>query len=97
MCDMIVKAWDYISEEMVRHAFLVCGQSRSSTPEDISCLKEGRVPHGVLEKVKKMWSKPFDAPLHITENDEEDIDELYRNEIVIEDNWLWFTKSFTNE
>ena len=40
----------------------------------------------VLEKVKKMWSKPFDAPLHITENDEEDIDELYRNEIVIEDN-----------
>ena len=60
--------------------------SRSSTPEDISCLKEGRVAHGVLEKVKKMWSKPFDAPLHITENDEEDIDELYRNEIVIEDN-----------
>ena len=86
MCDMIVKAWDYISEEMVRHAFLVCGQSRSSTPEDISCLKEGRVAHGVLEKVKKMWSKPFDAPLHISENDEEDIDELYRNEIVIEDN-----------
>ena len=71
---------------MVRHAFLVCGQSRSSTPEDISCLKEGRVAHGVLEKVKNMWSKPFDAPLHITENDEEDIDELYRNEIVIEDN-----------
>ena len=67
------------------------------TPEDISCLKEGRVAHGVLEKVKKMWSKPFDAPLHISENDEEDIDELYRNEIVIEDNWLWFTKSFTNE
>ena len=33
-----------------------------------------------------MWSKPFDAPLHISENDEEDIDELYRNEIVIEDN-----------
>ena len=30
--------------------------------------------------------KPFDAPLHISENDEEDIDELYRNEIVIEDN-----------
>ena len=44
-----------------------------------------------------MRSKPFDAPLHISENDEEDIDELYRNEIVIEDNWLWFTKSFTNE
>ena len=30
-------------------------------------------------------------------HDDEDIDELYRNEIVIEDNWLWFTKSFTNE
>ena len=35
--------------------------------------------------VKKMWSKPFDAPLHMN-NDEEDIDELYRNEIVIENN-----------
>lgn len=39
-----------------------------------------------IRKTKKMWSKPFDAPLHISENDEEDIDELYRNEIVIEDN-----------
>ena len=37
-------------------------------------------------KFSKMWSKPFDAPLHISENDEEDIDELYRNEIFIENN-----------
>ena len=61
----------------------VVGQSSSSTPEDISCQKEGRVANGALEKVKKMWLKPFDAPLHMNENVEQDIDELYRNEIVI--------------
>ena len=33
-----------------------------------------------------MWLKPFDAPLHRNENVEEDIDELNRNEIVIENN-----------
>ena len=82
----LVKAWGQLSEEMIRHSFVVCGQSSSSTPEDISCLKEGRVAHGALEKVKKMWLKPIDAPLHFTENDEEDIDELYRNEIVIDNN-----------
>ena len=55
------------------------------------CYKSGgvsnrKIAHGALKKVKKMWLKPIDAPLHFTENDEEDIDELYRNEIVIDNN-----------
>ena len=43
-----------------------------------------------MQFLMKMWLKPIDAPLHFTENDEEDIDELNRNEIVIDNNWLWF-------
>ena len=57
------------------------------------CFKSGGVSNRAVFVISNFsgwqvdrWSKPFDAPLHITENDEEDIDELYRNEIVIEDN-----------
>ena len=39
-----------------------------------------------------MLTKPCDATLHLTGKDEEEIDELYGNEIVIEHNGLWLWK-----
>ena len=55
ICDMVAQAWSEISEEMIAKSFVCCGQSKTQSPEDITCLKEGHVAAPALEEVKKFW------------------------------------------
>ena len=53
---MVVKAWDELTEDMIAKSFVVCGQTKHAKPEDVSCMKEGRVAAQALEKVKEFWN-----------------------------------------
>ena len=52
----VAKAWANVSEEVIKKSFLVTGQSKDSSPSDISCLKEGRECHSALKRVEEMWA-----------------------------------------
>ena len=86
MCDLVVDAWNKLSNEMIKKSFLVCGQAKNSKPEDITCLKEGHLVHEALEAVKALWNEPLEelvsSPTPIESDDE---DELGKNEVLIED------------
>ena len=56
ICDMVSEAWSTIPEEMISKSFVCCGQAKDGTPEEISCLKEGKVAAPALEKVKTFWN-----------------------------------------
>ena len=60
-------------------SFLPCGIAKESTPEDVSCLKEGKPGHGAFTKVKKYW----DSGVECRELSEADEDQ--NNEVVIYD------------
>ena len=53
-----MRAWNSISEEVIEKSFVVCGQSKFCTPEDISCLKEGQIGHDAFDAVSKLWNNP---------------------------------------
>ena len=59
---------------------LVTGQSKDSSPSDISCLKEGRECHSALKRVEDMWElEKVDNPTEPDETEDE------KNELVILD------------
>ena len=59
ICNMVSKAWEGIPEEMISKSFICCGQAKDGTPEEITCLKEGKVAAPALEEVKNFWE--FDS------------------------------------
>ena len=83
LCDMVVAAWNDISNELIRKSFLVCGQAIESMPDDISCLKTGRTASAALSTVKEIWQNPLSTGISDVFDDNEDEDELHRNEIVV--------------
>lgn len=56
ICDMVSQAWNDLSEEMIAKSFANCGQTKDGIPEDVTCMKEGRVAAPALEKVKQFWN-----------------------------------------
>ena len=54
----------------MENSFSVCGQSKNCTPEDISCLKQGRIGHDAFDSVSKLWN---------------DFEEALKNDIIIYD------------
>ena len=55
ICNMVVKAWKDISEEMIAKSFLICGQVKNGKPEEITCMKENHPAHEALTQVKQFW------------------------------------------
>ena len=52
------------------------------TPEDISCLKQGRIGHDAFDAVSKLWNDPLNINLS---NHTEIFGEPLKNEIIIYD------------
>ena len=78
ICNMVVKAWNDLPEELIAKSFLICGQCPKCTPDDVVCMKEGSSAHGALEEVKNFWSESADEierSLTIVVEDEEEIDD----------------------
>ena len=77
---MVAKAWGSLPEEMIRKSFLQCGQLKDGSPEEITCMKEGRSAHPALEEVKKFWNHPpekfGDDPYEAIEEIDEEEDPL---------------------
>ena len=73
-----------VSEEEAK-SFLVTGQSKDSSPSDISCLKEGRECHSALKRVEEMWDKPLEKLEKVDNPTETDETENEKNELVILD------------
>ena len=42
LCDMMVRAWDSISRDMIVKSFRVCGQVRDVNVDEITAFQEGR-------------------------------------------------------
>ena len=62
-------------------SFLVTGQSKDSSPSDISCLKEGRECHSALKRVEEMWDKPLEKLEKVDNPTETDETENEKNEL----------------
>ena len=58
LVNMIIQSWNMITEEQVKHSFVVCGQGDILVPEDIHCMKEGNDCHAGLSKLKRLLSLP---------------------------------------
>ena len=75
-----------VSEALIKKSFLCCGQSISSTPENVTCLREGQYAHAILEQVKQIWNQSeeqvanFQEPTHIADDSQEAINEPVEEE-----------------
>ena len=54
LCDMIVRAWNKISKEMIIKSFRVCGQVRDIQVEEITAFKDGRCAEAGRVQLKKL-------------------------------------------
>ena len=63
----------------------ICGQSNATdaSPEEITCLKEGKPGHEAYSEVKIFWKNPLVWDLPTSQETNEDSDELEKNELVI--------------
>ena len=84
LCDMVLQAWNHVSEEIIIKSFFATGQAKTCQPEDISCLKETGIAHEALESVKEMWTNPLQQKL-VNNCDQEDLEQLEINECVVHD------------
>ena len=55
LCDIVVKAWNSISTEIIKKSFDCCGQSKESVPEQVTCIKKGKLAEEAFEKVKDFF------------------------------------------
>ena len=82
ICDMVLEAWESISQELIEKSFRVCGQTKNAKPEDIDCLKKDRSCENAFDSVSGLWDKVSE---NVDALDEvEDDDEMFKNEVVIE-------------
>ena len=74
----------------MENSFSVCGQSKNCTPEDISCLKQGRIGHDAFDSVSKLWNEPLNVDLSNHDlNPIEDFEEALKNEFIIYDEYKY--------
>ena len=84
LADMVVYAWDFLSENLIKDSFLAVGQIMTCNPELVSCFKEGRQAAQILPEIKKIWNKnPLSFESEVVLEEEECEDELDNNELVI--------------
>ena len=84
LCYIKTKIWtSIVSKESIIKSFACTGQSKTCVPADISCLKETGVAHDTLKDVEKMWENPLKIDL-ASQKENEDLDQLYLNECVID-------------
>ena len=55
LCNMMVKAWDNISEEVIRTSFHVCGQVKDVNIDEIVSFQDGRVAADGREKLSELF------------------------------------------
>lgn len=82
ICDMVVEAWNDIPEEMIAKSFADCGQAVDCRPEQISCMKEGKVGSPALEKVKEFWDFLPDQFQGIDLNQIQEVDESEEMDVI---------------
>ena len=75
---MVVEAWESIPEDMIAKSFVNCGQTQTSRPEEITCMKAGRTAEAAMDELKKFWDlshEEFEENLvqEIAVDEEEDI------------------------
>ena len=97
LSDWVVKAWKSLSPDLIRKSFRVCGQVKDVDIDEISCLKEGTSLHyskSSLRELMKLSPDEIDYEElkkkegltdSVSVENEADIFEENRNEIVIED------------
>ena len=56
LCDIVFKAWNSISTDIIKKSFDCCGQSKESVPEQVTCMKKGKLAEEAFEKVKEIWN-----------------------------------------
>ena len=69
---MIVAAWQSLSSDLIINSFVCCGQTRSVSPADISCFKDGRPAADGRERLEELFALPptSQAPADIAMLDE---------------------------
>ena len=82
LCDMIVKAWDSISVETIKKSFVICGQVKHATPEDVTCLKDDHSASLAFPLVKELWNKPAHELIEIEDDENEQESEDEDEEVV---------------
>ena len=75
ICEMVIKAWNDIPEEMIANSFKNCGQTKDTKIEEVTCMKPGRSAEGALNECTKFWDKTAE------EFEEEEEEDLVENEV----------------
>ena len=81
---MVLRAWSNISEDIIAKFFVCCGQTKTSRPEDVTCLKPDRAVHEAFDKVKNLWYLPvveleaLEYDLKKSEENDSSDDETYQ-------------------
>eukprot|EP00731_Ephydatia_muelleri_P017673 Em0010g771a len=73
MVDWVLRSWESLSSETIRHSFDVCGVTSCSDPKVIHCTKEGGLENDAHQRLVKFMQSPPDAD--DSEEDESEVDD----------------------
>ena len=93
ICDMVIKAWDDIPEDMITNSFKVCGQVLNSEVSDILAFRDGRTCSEGRAMLENLWSYDInEIDLQLLQPlDHENTDEVVLNNSDENDNMDVFT------
>ena len=47
---------EHMKNAIIKKSFDCCGQSKESVPEQVICMKKGKLAEEAFEKVKEIWN-----------------------------------------
>ena len=83
LVEMVLKAWNSISTEILVKSFKVCGQHKDALPDEIACLKENMPVAEAKAVVAEIWDKTAAEIGEVQNIEEEDDEQLFDNELVV--------------
>ena len=85
LCDVVVKAWQGLSPDLISKSFECCGQVPGATAENVSCFKDGRPAASGREQLAERFALPT-AELRVDNaGSDEVVDELDHDAVVLGD------------
>ena len=83
LVEMVLKAWNALSSDLIVKSFMVCGQHKFAKPEDVTCLKDKGPVSEAKQTVVDIWDSHPDAIGQVENAEIEDEEQLFANELVV--------------
>ena len=83
LIDMVLKAWNALSSDLIVKSFMVCGQHKFAKPEDVTCLKDKGPVSEAKQTVVDIWESHPDAIGQVENAEIEEEEQLFANELIV--------------